>query len=92
MSTPQKNEEGYEKGAPQTYADRLRDHQKLLIIHGDFDDNVHFQNAVQMVDALQRANKQFDLMMYPGRNHGIFGGTTRLNLFTKATDYIKANL
>ena len=92
MSTPQKNEEGYEKGAPQTYADRLADHQKLLIIHGDFDDNVHFQNAVQMVDALQAANKQFDLMMYPGRNHGIFGGTTRLNLFTKATEYIKANL
>ena len=92
MSTPQKNEAGYEKGAPQTYADRLKAHQKLLIIHGDFDDNVHFQNTVQMVDALQKANKQFDMMMYPGRNHGIFGGSTRLNLFKKATEYIEANL
>ncbi len=92
MSTPQKNEAGYKKGAPLTYADRLQDHQKLLIIHGDFDDNVHFQNTVQMVDALQRANKQFGMMMYPGRNHGIFGGSTRLNLFKKATEYIKAHL
>ncbi len=48
--------------------------------------------AVQMVDTLQKANKQFDRMMYPGRNHGIFGGKTRLNLFTKATEYIKENL
>ena len=48
--------------------------------------------AMQMVDALQAANKPFDMMMYPGRNHGIFGGKTRLNLFTKATDYIKENL
>lgn len=92
MSTPQKNEEGYRVGAPQTYADRLQDHQRLLIIHGDFDDNVHFQQSVQMVNALQAANKQFDMMMYPGRNHGIFGGSTRLNLFTKATNYIKENL
>ena len=48
--------------------------------------------AVEMVDALQKANKPFDLMMYPGRNHGLFGGKTRLNLFRKATDYIKENL
>jgi dipeptidyl-peptidase-4 len=53
---------------------------------------VHFQNTVQMVDALQAADKQFDMMMYPGRNHGIFGGSTRLNLFKKATDYIRENL
>ncbi|NND70797.1 MAG: S9 family peptidase [Rhodothermales bacterium] len=92
MSTPQRNAEGYDVGAPQTYADRLQPHQKLLIVHGDFDDNVHFQNAVQMIDALQRENKQFDFMMYPGKNHGIFGGSTRLNVFTKLTDYLKANL
>ncbi|MFQ5569056.1 MAG: S9 family peptidase [Rhodothermales bacterium] len=92
MSTPQKNPDGYEAGAPQHYADRMKDHQKLLIIHGDFDDNVHFQNAVQMADALQAANKQFEFMMYPGRNHGIFGGTTRLHVFTLATNFIKENL
>lgn len=92
MSTPQRNETGYERTAPLAYADNLRDDQRLLIIHGDFDDNVHFQNAVQMIDALQAANKQFDFMMYPGKNHGIFGGTTRLNLFRKATDFIARNL
>ncbi len=92
MSTPQQNEEGYRMGAPQTYADRLSDDQKLLLVHGDFDDNVHFQNAVQMIDRLQAAGKQFRFMMYPGRNHGIFGGNTRLHLFEMATDFIKANL
>ena len=50
------------------------------------------RQAVQRVDALQKANKPFDRMMVPGRNHGLFGGKTRLNLFEKATAYIKANL
>ena len=92
MSTPQKNAEGYRMGAPQTYADRLGDHQKLLMAHGDFDDNVHFQNSVQMIDRLEAANRQFRFMMYPGRNHGIFGGKTRLHLFRMATDFIRENL
>jgi len=92
MSTPQSNPEGYNRGATTRYAQNLADHQKLLIIHGDFDDNVHFQNSIQMIDALQAANKQFDLMVYPGKNHSIAGGNTRLNLFTKATLYIKENL
>jgi len=92
MSTPQKNEAGYEKGAPRTYAERMKDHQKLLIVHGDFDDNVHFQNAAQMADALQAAGKQFSFMMYPGRNHGIFGGNTRLHLFKLITDFLGENL
>lgn len=48
--------------------------------------------VVQMIDALQAANKPFDRMMVPGRNHGLFGGKTRLNLFQKATEYIKENL
>lgn len=92
MATPQQNRGGYERGAPLNYADRLRDDQELLIVHGDFDDNVHFQNSVQMVDELQQANKQFDFMMYPGRNHGIFGGLTRLHLFTLITDFIEQHL
>lgn len=92
MSTPQKNPEGYRAGSPVTYADRLREDQDLLIIHGDLDDNVHLQNTTQMVDALQAANKQFDLMVYPGRNHGIYGGTTRLHLYTLLTEYLVENL
>ena len=92
MSTPQRNPEGYAKSAPLAYADRLRAEQELLIVHGDLDDNVHFQNAVQMIDALQDAEKQFDMMMYPGRDHGISGGRTRLHVFTLITDYIEENL
>ncbi len=92
MSTPHKNADGYRRGSPITYADRLRDDQNLLIIHGDLDDNVHFQNAVQMIEALQRANKQFDMMIYPGHDHGIAGGNTRLHLFTLATNYLVENL
>ena len=92
LSTPQKNPEGYREGAPQTYADRLQDDQDLLIIHGDFDDNVHFQNAIQMADALQEAGKQFEMMVYPGRNHGIYGGNTRLHLFTLITDFLEEEL
>jgi dipeptidyl-peptidase 4 len=92
MSTPQSNRDGYRNSAPLNLANRLDDRQRLLIVHGDFDDNVHFQNSVQMIDALQSANKQFSFMMYPGRNHGISGGVTRLNLFTKVTNYIRDNL
>ncbi len=92
MSTPQKNAVGYSEGAPINYADRMSDNQNLLIVHGDLDDNVHYQNAVQMIDALQEANKQFDLMIYPGRDHGIAGGVTRLHLHTLMTDYVADNL
>ena len=92
MTTPQQNPEGYAQGAPLTMANRMHDDQDLLLVHGDFDDNVHFQNSVQMVDALQEANKQFDFMMYPGRNHGIYGGTTRLHLFTMMTEAVEEML
>lgn len=92
MSTPQKNEKGYREGSPIHYAHRLRDEQNLLIVHGDYDDNVHFQNTVQMVDALQAANRQFDLMVYPGRDHAIYGGKTRLHLYTLLTNYLLENL
>ncbi|MDX1530414.1 MAG: S9 family peptidase, partial [Rhodothermales bacterium] len=92
LSTPQKNPEGYDLGSPVTYAENLRPEQDLLIVHGDFDDNVHVQNTVVMADALQAANKQFDLMIYPGRNHGIYGGTTRLHLYTLLTDFLVESL
>lgn len=92
MSTPQKNPRGYRKGAPIYYADRMQTDQDLLLVHGDMDDNVHFQNSVRMVDALQEANKQFEFMMYPGRDHGIYGGLTRLHLFRLLTDFVTENL
>ncbi len=92
MSTPQNNPEGYEEGSPITYADRLRPEQELLIVHGGLDDNVHLQNAVHMAAALQEAGKQFEMMVYPGRNHGIYGGNTRLHLFTGLTQFLVEEL
>ena len=92
LSTPQKNPQGYDLGSPTTYAANLADAQDLLIVHGDADDNVHVQNTMAMVDALQAENKQFDLMIYPGRNHGIYGGNTRVHLFTMLTRYLAESL
>ena len=87
---PQDNAEGYDAGSPITYADQLEGN--LLIVHGTGDDNVHAQNTDRMVDALIAANKQFDLMLYPNRNHGIFGGSTRQHLFTLLTRYLDEHL
>ncbi|MFP4229315.1 MAG: alpha/beta fold hydrolase, partial [Salinivenus sp.] len=92
MSTPQQNEDGYSQGAPQTYADSLRADQSLLLTHGDFDDNVHFQHSVQMIDELQAAGKQFQFMMYPKKDHSIAGGTTRLHLFRMLTSFVEDHL
>jgi dipeptidyl-peptidase 4 len=92
MSTPGANAVGYQEGSAIRLADRLSGNQRLLIVHGDLDDNVHYQNAVQMIDALQREGKQFDMMMYPGRDHGIAGGDTRLHLHRLMTNYIERNL
>ena len=92
LSTPQKNAAGYDLGSPTTYAGNLADDQDLLIVHGDADDNVHVQNTMAMVDALQAEGKQFDLMIYPGRNHGIYGGNTRRHLFTMLTETIAESL
>ncbi len=92
LSTPQKNPEGYDLGSPTTYAANLADTQDLLIVHGDADDNVHVQNTMAMVDALQAENKPFDMMIYPGRNHGIYGGNTRMHLFTMLTRYLAESL
>ena len=90
MRTPQENREGYEENAPLNFADKLKGN--YLIVHGTGDDNVHFQNTVEMTDALITHNKQFDMAFYPNKNHGIYGGNTRLQLFTKITDFILEKL
>ncbi|MEO6884241.1 MAG: S9 family peptidase [Bacteroidia bacterium] len=90
MQTPQENPDGYDKNSPINFVDKLRGH--YLLIHGTADDNVHFQNTVEMISALVSADKQFDLFIYPDKNHGIYGGNTRIHLYTKMTDFILANL
>lgn len=93
MRTPQENAAGYTAGAPVALAANFDDaRQRMLIVHGDLDDNVHFQNAIQLADALQRANKQFDFAVYPGRDHGIGGGRIRLHLHRFMTEYLRTHL
>lgn len=90
MRTPQENASGYDDNSPINHVDKMKG--AFLLVHGTGDDNVHFQNTVEMTEALIRANKQFDLYIYPDRNHGIYGNNARLHLFTKMTDFIKKNL
>jgi len=89
MRTPQENT-GYDENSPINFVDRLKGN--YLLIHGTADDNVHFQNTVEMVSALQKAGKQFDLMIYPDKNHGIYGGNTRYHLYELMTKFIKEKL
>jgi dipeptidyl aminopeptidase/acylaminoacyl peptidase len=70
MNTPQENKEGYDATSVVKAARDL--HGRLLIVHGVMDDNVHVQNALQLVEALQRADKDFEVMIYPRARHGGF--------------------
>jgi dipeptidyl-peptidase-4 len=90
MQTPQENPSGYDENSPINHVDKLEG--KFLLIHGSGDDNVHLQNSMQMMEALIQANKQFDSQIYPDKNHGIYGGNTRIQLYNKMTNFIKSNL
>ena len=90
MTTPQENASGYDENSPMSHVDKLAG--DFLLVHGSADDNVHVQNTTRMVEALVQANKQFDWAIYPDKNHGIYGGNTRLHLYTKMTNFIKASL
>ena len=90
MQTPQENATGYDENSPINHVNKLKG--KYLLIHGSGDDNVHVQNSMQMIEALIQANKQFDSQIYPDKNHGIYGGKTRIQLYTKMTNFIKENL
>jgi dipeptidyl-peptidase-4 len=90
MQTPQENASGYDDNSPINYVKGLTG--KFLLIHGSGDDNVHVQNSMQMMEALIQANKQFDSQIYPDKNHGIYGGMTRIQLYNKMTNFIKSNL
>ncbi|WP_417942763.1 S9 family peptidase [Flavobacterium sp. RS13.1] len=90
MQTPQENASGYDNNSPINHVNKLKG--KFLLIHGSGDDNVHVQNSMQMMEALIQANKQFDSQIYPDKNHGIYGGKTRIQLYNKMTNFIKENL
>ncbi len=88
LQTPQLNKNGYEENSPVNFVDNLKGN--YLIIHGTTDDNVHMQNAMEMVDALVKNKKQFDSFFYPNKAHGISG--VRLHLYQLMTDYFVENL
>ncbi|MBO7262550.1 MAG: DPP IV N-terminal domain-containing protein [Alistipes sp.] len=88
---PEQNPEGYDNNSPINYADRLSDNTRLLIIHGTADDNVHFQNAMEMCRALNRAGKQYDMMVYPDQNHSM-RPHDMVNVRQKMVDYCLENL
>ncbi|MCF4100859.1 S9 family peptidase [Gillisia sp. M10.2A] len=90
MTTPQENASGYDENSPINHVEKLKG--KFLLVHGTGDDNVHVQNSMRLIEALVQANKQFDWAIYPDKNHGIYGGNTRLHLYTKMTNFIKENL
>lgn len=90
LQTPQENPKGYDDNSPINFAQNLTG--KYLLIHGTADDNVHFQNSIEMIEALVQAGKDFDMAIYPDKNHGIYGGRTRLQLYQKMTNFIKQNL
>jgi dipeptidyl-peptidase-4 len=90
LKTPQENAAGYDDNSPVNYADKLK--AKLLLVHGTGDDNVHVQNSMAMTEALIKNNKPFESFYYPNRNHGIYGGNTRLHLYNMMTSFIERNL
>jgi dipeptidyl-peptidase-4 len=88
MGLPQENLEDFDAGSPITYAKNLRGN--LLYIHGTGDDNVHYQNAERLLNALIKYGKLFQFMSYPNRSHGIFEGEgTRVHLSLLYTDYLR---
>jgi dipeptidyl-peptidase-4 len=90
MRTYAENKDGFEQNSPINFANLMEGN--YLIVHGISDDNVHFQNAAEMVAALQSQNKRFDSLYYPNKNHGIYGGLTRLHLYTEMTDFLLEKL
>lgn len=88
MRTPQENS-GYDDDAL-SRVDKL--HGKLLICHGLADDNVHVRNTYEYAETLVQADKQFEMQLYTNRNHSIYGGNTRIHLFTRITDFFLSNL
>jgi dipeptidyl-peptidase 4 len=84
------SKEVYEQSDATRSADKL--HGALLLVHGTGDDNVHFQNSIQMINALIGAGKQFRLMIYPNKTHSIAGKDARVHLFTMIVEHFEREL
>ena len=90
MQLPNNNALGYDDNSPINHVSKLKGN--FLLVHGSADDNVHYQNSMDLISALVAADKQFDLMIYPNKNHGIYGGNTRKHLYDKMTNFLFEHL
>jgi len=90
MRTPQENEAGYDAASPLKLAKDLQG--RLLLLHGTSDDNVHFQNTLYYTKTLEDSGKQFEMQVYPDKNHSILGIQTRTHLYTRIIDFLNKNL
>ncbi|MDR2953453.1 MAG: S9 family peptidase [Prevotella sp.] len=90
MRTPQQNMSGYDAGSAIQLANKLEGN--LLLVHGSADDNVHFQNSTEYITALINANKQFDMFMFPDKDHSIGGSSNRAYLYEKIIKFLKTNM
>ena len=90
MRMPKENPKGYSSSSPIDLADNLSG--RLLLIHGTMDDNVHIQNSYEYADKLIQAGKQFDMFIYPNRDHSIRGGNARMHLYQMKFDFLEKNL
>jgi dipeptidyl-peptidase 4 len=90
MRKPHENSDGYDENSPISHPEGIKGH--LLLIHGTADDNVHAQNTYEFAEALVQAGVQFDMQLYTNRNHSIYGGNTRMHLYTKITNYFEEHL
>jgi dipeptidyl-peptidase-4 len=90
MRTPKENKKGYDETSPINLAKNLQG--KLLLVHGTADDNVHFKQSMDYAEALVQAGKQFDMQFYRDRDHGIYGGNTRMHLYTRMSNFLLDNL
>jgi len=90
MGLPKDNVKGYDDAVLPRVADQL--HGALFLVHGTSDDNVHFQNTIQMIDALIKADKRFGLMVYPGKTHSVSGKAARTHLFQLIEEHFEREL
>lgn len=90
MQTPETNPKGYAEGSTINYVDRLQGH--LMVIHGLLDENVHFRNTVQLIDALNKAGKSLELVMLPESRHAVRGFHNVLTVIRRRTQFFLENL
>ncbi|ETV95303.1 hypothetical protein H310_11203 [Aphanomyces invadans] len=92
MSTPQLNPEGYARGNIMNFVQHLQPHQKLLLIHGLIDENVHFRHTARLINALIAARKHYDLILFPKERHSPRHLEDRIYMEQRIAEYVVANL